>query len=108
MAVNRNKNQKILVNGEPFMWKVKSHWDYTSVVIQHEIKRHQYIISSIESGLTLNGKILPITPCMIKDVILRALEKGWDPCQKSNDYMFIELKRPLNLNLKQYWDIQSN
>lgn len=109
MSDNKKENQKILVNGEPFLWKVKSHWEFTSIIIQHELEKHKYIISSIESGLIQHCKTTPqITPCMIKDVIMRAIEKGWDPLKKSGGPMYVQLQQPKSWDLKQFWDIRSN
>ena len=86
MAISKKGLRKIQVAEETFYWKVRkkishdeSHNEQLGIPIQHE-SGGQLLIAYIGYGRSIDygrESLESITPCMIKNCILEAIELGW-------------------------------
>jgi len=108
MSINRKGSRRITVSGETYLWRIRDNWDHIKVVIQHEDEKHQFLNSTTESGVMLNGKTPPITPKIIEDLIKQALDRGWDPFAKTGKPIYIKMNLPEDWTFEGFWKINSN
>ena len=83
MTLQRKGTRKIVVNDRTYRWRVSSaDGQLLAIVVEGAQGQGQRMVSQWYDCGTA------ISPALVRDVVLRALENGWNPDQRGPELVF--------------------
>jgi hypothetical protein len=83
MTLQRKGTRKIVVNDRAYRWRVSSaDGQWLAIVVEGEQGEGQRMVSQWYDYRTA------ISPGLVREVVLRALENGWEPDRRGPERVF--------------------